>query len=56
MEEFIFFVVSVSIIGIVFTFGFSFFKVHSNTSNTHGIANKNFNSFLTKIKNNSSKI
>lgn len=56
MEQLIFFILSVSIIGIVFIFGLSFFKLESDVSNSYVQTNKDFNSFLTKIKINSSKI
>ena len=56
MEQLVFFILSVSIIGIIFIFGLSFFKLESNVSNSYVRTNKDFNSFLTKIKTNSSKI
>lgn len=56
MGQLVFFILLVSIIGVIFIFGLSFFKVESNVSTSHVRKNKDFNSFLTKIKSNSSKI
>ncbi len=57
MEQFVFLLLSVSILGITVIFGLSFSKVESSIStSSYGGTNKDFNSFLMKIKSNSSKV
>jgi hypothetical protein len=46
---------SISVIGIFVIFGLSYFKFDNNVGHTN-VGNYNFNSFMTKVKNNSLKI
>ena len=51
-----FFILSVSIIGIVVLLGLSQFKVEHHVTNHFNNSNQDFNSFLTKIRGNFSKV
>jgi hypothetical protein len=55
MEPIMFLLFSISVIGIFVIFGLSHFKFENNVGHTNG-GNHNFNSFMTKVKNNSLKI
>jgi uncharacterized membrane protein YkgB len=46
---------SISVIGIFVILGLSHFKFENNVGHTN-VGNHNFNSFMTKVKNNSLKI
>ncbi len=56
MEPIMFFLLSVSIIGIVIFLGLSQFKVEHHVTNHFNRSNQNFESFLTKIRVNLSKV
>jgi hypothetical protein len=55
MEPIMFLLFSISVIGIFVILGLSHFKFENNVGHTNG-GNHNFNSFMTKVKNNSLKI
>ena len=56
MEPFMFLILSISVIGIFVLLALSQFKVENNVSGHIHEGNHNFDSFMTKIKGNSSKI
>jgi hypothetical protein len=56
MELIMFLLLSISIIGIFVIFGLSHFKIENNVVSHISGGNQNFNSFITKVKNNSIKI
>ena len=56
MEPIMFFILSISIIGIVIFLGLSQFKVEHHVTNNLNSSSQNFESFLTKIRGNSLKI
>lgn len=56
MESFIFLILSISIVGIVILLGLTQFKIENNLSSHFNEGSQNFNSFMIKIKGNSSKI
>jgi hypothetical protein len=56
MEQFIFLFSAIAIIGLALMFGFVFLKIENNYLNTDVYSDKNFDSFMKKIKGNSSRI
>lgn len=56
MEPIMFFILSVSIIGIIILLGLSQFKIEHHVTNHFSSTNQNFDSFLTKIRGNFSKV
>lgn len=56
MEQFIFLFSAIAILGIALMFGLIFLKVENNYLNTDVYSDKNFDSFMKKIKGNSSRI
>jgi hypothetical protein len=56
MEPIMFLLLSISIIGIFVILGLSHFKIENNVVSHINGGNHNFNSFITKVKNNSVKI
>lgn len=56
MEPIMFLILSISLIGIFIIFGLSHVKIENNFSNHLNGTNHDLNSFMTKIKGNSSKL
>ncbi len=56
MEPIMFLILSISVIGIAVFLGLSQFKIENNVSSHFNEGNHNFDSFMTKVKGNSSKI
>ena len=56
MEPFMLLILLISITGIFMIFGFSYIKVENNVLNQFHAGNQDFDSFLTKIKGNLSKV
>jgi hypothetical protein len=56
MEAIVLLILSISIIGIFIIFGFSHVKIENNVSSQFNERGHDLNSFMTKIKGNSSKL
>jgi len=56
MEPIMFLILSISIIGIFIIFGLSHVKIENNVSSHFNERGHDLNSFMTKIKGNSSKV
>ena len=56
MEPIIFLLLSTSLIGIFLILGLSHFKIENNLSSHSNERNHSFDSFISKVKNNSLKI
>ena len=56
MEPFIFSILLISIVGIFVLLGLSQFKIENNVSDHSNEESQNFNSFMTKIKQNLLKV
>ena len=56
MEPLIFLILLISIVGIVIFLGLSQFKIENNVSDHSNEESQNFNSFMTKIKQNLLKV